>query len=604
MALLQLPQGAMRPTLLTGTAPLGRPGITAAVACSPAFSPASPMPVAISPTQHAGACRTVLSPMAPSAPARSQAAPPLQPQGPWVAPAAAVDPRARELWRRIDSEGQGSISAADFAAAVERDPEAAAFASRCGARASGSGRDAGRAFAAMAEGKERADFGDFEAQHRLAATIDRLPLPDAPRSSKRVFIISAGFGRLLRPAQSQLLEKAGYQIHWCTKPPNPETPNFQMGPHLQQIKSEIDEFKPDVVVCASKGGAYVVQLWETGLWLGATLMINFHPTCKRLPRGVPVVIAAGGDDEHYPAARGPLYQIMSTGTKSHSFLYYAAGSGPRLPPGFAHRMGDRHNMDTLLQNDCLPRLIDAALCPEGPEVHMTRTQAGLLAEGRLEAEGSLRQQLLQRLAGAESRGADRPLSPVEPGSQEFGWVAAAFGSQPKAASAYRFPSQVPFESARIAAVHRVEPGPAASSAGLRRLAELKGSLEDQGVPFEAHVHERWAFYNGCGAQAVSSGMQPQPLGAGPWGNGVYFARDAKYVVDSGTCRGADGSRTVLMCLLASGMPCVGDATRVGELPRRKGAAGYNCAVDSLSSPELYVVPDAGSALAAYLITLA
>merc|ERR1719356_774468 len=87
-------------------------------------------------------------------------------------------------------------------------------------------------------------------------------------------------------------------------------------------------------------------------------MINFHPTCKRLPRGVPVVIAAGGDDEHYSAARGPLYQIMSTGTKSHSFLYYAAGSGPRLPPGFAHRMGDRHNMDTLLQNDCLPRMGD------------------------------------------------------------------------------------------------------------------------------------------------------------------------------------------------------------------------------------------------------
>jgi len=77
------------------------------------------------------------------------------------------------------------------------------------------------------------------------------------------------------------------------------------------------------------------------------------------------------------------------------------------------------------------------------------------------------------------------------------------------------------------------------------------------------------------------------------------------VVDSGVCTGPDGSRTVLMCLLATGLPCVGDSARVGELPRRKGGAAYDCAVDSLSSPELYVMPHAGcSAVAAYLITLA
>ncbi|CAK0825023.1 unnamed protein product [Prorocentrum cordatum] len=195
-----------------------------------------------------------------------------------------------------------------------------------------------------------------------------MPPPGAPRSAKRVLIISVGFGRLLFPAQAQLVERAGYQIHWCTKPPNPETPNFAMGPHLQQIKSELDQFRPDLVMCASKGGAYVVGLWEAGLWLGPTLMINAHPTCVRLPRGVPVVLAAGGDDEHYPSTRKALHRLVATGTASHSFLYYAAGSGPRLPPGFAPRPGDRHNMDSLLQNDCLPRLMDAALCPEGAEV--------------------------------------------------------------------------------------------------------------------------------------------------------------------------------------------------------------------------------------------
>jgi hypothetical protein len=331
-------------------------------------------------------------------------------------------------------------------------------------------------------------------------------------------------------------------------------------------------------------------------------MINAHPACKRLPRGVPLVIAAGGDDEHYPSTRKILYQLMSTGTRSHSFLYYAAGSGARLPPGFALRMGDRHNMDSLLQNDCLPRLMDAALCPEGAEVHMTRTHVGLVQESRRQAERPLREHLLQRLAAEDRCDAVRPLSPVEPGSQEFGWVAAAFGSPPKAPSAYRLPSQVPSESVRIAAVHRVEHGHDTGAAALRRFDELRSSLEEQGVPFETDVHERWAFYHGCGAQALNDGLQP--LGAGPWGTGIYFARDAKYVVDTGSCRGADGSRTVLMCLLASGMPCVGDSTRAGELPHRRGALSYDCAVDSLSSPELYVVPHASSAVAAYLITLA
>jgi len=609
MSLLQLPLGAAQPKTVMGTARLAVPGITPASAYSPSLSPTSPLPrspVAVSPSPRSPAAvaafsaGTVIRQMPSNAPVHGQSSPPLQSQGPWVVPSAAVDPHARELWGRIDAEGKGAVSSAEFRAAVARDAEVAAHAARCGAD---------RAFEAMAEGKEQADFADFEAQHRLAAAIDRMPPSDAPRSSKRVFIISSGFGRLLRPAQTQLVERAGFKIHWCTKPPNPETPNFAFGPHLQQIKSELDEFKPDLVMCASKGGVYVVKLWDAGLWLGPTLMINAHPSCQRLPRGVPLVIAAGGDDEHYPSTRKILSQLMSTGTRSHCFLYYAAGSGTRLPPGFALRLGDRHNMDSLLSNDCLPRLMDAALCPQGAEVHMARTHVGLVSDSRLEAERPLREQLLQRLAACSGwlqrlTGLDSgvPLSPVEPGSDEFGWVAAAFRSPPKAPSAYRLPSQVPFESVRIAALHRVQHGPDAGAAALSRFAELRSSLERQGVPFEAEAHERWAFYHGCGAQGLSGGLQP--LAAGPWGAGIYFARDAKYVVDAGSCRGADGSRTVLMCLLASGMPCVGDAARGGELPRRRGAACYDCAVDSLSSPELYVVPRASSAVPAYLITLA
>jgi len=189
-----------------------------------------------------------------------------------------------------------------------------------------------------------------------------------------------------------------------------------------------------------------------------------------------------------------------------------------------------------------------------------------------------------------------------PGSQEFRLVAAAFGSAPREPSAYRFHGQVPWESVGIAAVHRVELGPAVSSASLERLAALRSSLEEQGLAFEADVHTRLAFYNGPGAQALSCGLQP--LCAGPWGAGIYFARDAKYTVDSGLCRGPDGSRTVLMCLLSTGVPCLGDASAGAGLPRRRGTSTYSCAVDSLSNPELFVVPCESAAQAAYLITLA
>ncbi|CAK0792523.1 unnamed protein product [Prorocentrum cordatum] len=404
-----------------------------------------------------------------------------------------------------------------------------------------------------------------------------------------------------------------------------------MGPHLQQIKSELDQFRPDLVMCASKGGAYVVGLWEAGLWLGPTLMINAHPTCVRLPRGVPVVLAAGGDDEHYPSTRKALHRLVATGTASHSFLYYAAGSGPRLPPGFAPRPGDRHNMDSLLQNDCLPRLMDAALCPEGAEVHLwppgpTRTHAALGSESRLRAERPLREALLQRLDAAQRRGAAAwPAPSVEPGSQEFGLVAAAFAAPPRAASAYRFRAAVPFEATRIAAVHRVEPRPDAAAAALRRLAELRGSLEQRGVPFEADVHARWAFYHGCGASALGAGLQHldggalkicdnQNMGARCFYNwlamlesvGCWHLLRARGEARGGQRRvhGARRLQTVLMCLLASGLPCVGEAAGGGELPLRGGAVAHDCAVDSAASPELYVVPRADSAVAAYLIVLA
>ena len=75
----------------------------------------------------------------------------------------------------------------------------------------------------------------------------------------------------------------------------------------QVLKQAIDEFAPHLLVCASKGGAYVTAVWQAGLWTGPTLIINRpgferrrhlssramlmrlaggrHPTLTSLPKG-------------------------------------------------------------------------------------------------------------------------------------------------------------------------------------------------------------------------------------------------------------------------------------------------------------------------------
>merc|ERR1711924_28109 len=77
------------------------------------------------------------------------------------------------------------------------------------------------------------------------------------------------------------------------------------------------------------------------------------------------------------------------------------------------------------------------------------------------------------------------------------------------------------------------------------------------------------------------------------GSGTYFARDAKYVVDSNFCTpSADGrgSKKMLLCLLLTGIPCLGDPQQNGVLPVRQKPHRYNSSVDSLSSPEVCAAP--------------
>ena len=87
-------------------------------------------------------------------------------------------------------------------------------------------------------------------------------------------------------------------------------------------------------------------------WDGATLMINVHPACRKLPKDVPVVIAHGANDTTFPRSREQLQHLVETGGHANALLYYTSGGGG--PP----RNADSHVMASLLVADCLPRLLD------------------------------------------------------------------------------------------------------------------------------------------------------------------------------------------------------------------------------------------------------
>uniref|UniRef100_A0A7S2LU42 Poly [ADP-ribose] polymerase n=1 Tax=Zooxanthella nutricula TaxID=1333877 RepID=A0A7S2LU42_9DINO len=531
----------------------------------------------------------------------------------------------RELYRRIDADGSGGVSKLELLDAVQRCREVAAL-----VLPDGDAKEVlndeetfelvKNVFERVAGGKKRFDYADFEAYFRRVEASGAVPFrATSDRASKRVLIIGPGFGRQMNPRQGAMIDEAGFQTQWCWEGlPNPEQPSFDVRPFLPKIKAAIDEFDPDVVACASKGGAYMAGLWAHNLWRGPSLLINAHPSCAKLPEGVPVVVCQGSNDEVYPTPRAKLEEVIATGTPNMVFLYYTANSG-KLPTGHLSRIGDQHNMQSILNHDCLPRLIDAALSPGGPELHVVRSWRDRLTEQRLAAEHSLGYSpdlLRKRWASPSHRGCDEhKLFEVPRSSEEFAHVAAVFKAQPREKPAYFLSPPETWERVRILKVERVENGALHDDCTVPYYRSLRRSIEDQGLEFEPGVHTSWAFH-GADADAIDSivsnpvaGFQPLTSGsrgASLWGSGTYFARDAKYVADGGFCGkpAADGTRRMLMCLLMTGMPCLGDPQHKGVLPFRNRPHRYNCSVDCLSSPEVYITQHSGASHASYLITFA
>lgn len=530
--------------------------------------------------------------------------------------------RLREAFDLIDADSRGCVSKLEFLTAVRMRSRVAALVlpgvdsgevmvdERC--------FDAvGTAFDAMAAGRRRIDFVDFQEFFRSAAEPPPCRQLSAWRSSRKVLVVGPGFGQHLNPRQGAMIAQSGYQVRWCSNLPNPEHPSFSAGPCLGALRACIEEFRPDVLVCASKGGVYVVELWQAGFWRGPTMMLNAHPSLREMPKGVPVVLAQGSNDEVYHKSRAELERLVATGTPDMCYLYYTANSG-ELSPGSFSRVGDHHNMESLLLHDCLPRLIDAALCPEGPELSMLRSWRDRLSELRREAEGWLGfcPQRLRRLWSAPAhvrRPRGQVLVEVPCNSEEFLRVSQLFRAAPAEPPAYILAPPVAWERVEVRRVERVENVEQATGGAQPYYNALLRSLQDQGMEMEPGVHTRWAFHGTDAVDSILSNPAAafQPLASGArhaslWGLGTYFARDAQYVADGQFCGppSADGTRRMLLCFLMTGMPCLGDPQHNGVLPQRRRPHRYGSSVDSMSSPEVFVIQHPNAALPAYLITFA
>jgi hypothetical protein len=530
--------------------------------------------------------------------------------------------RLQDAFARIDINGDGVASKLDLLCAVQSDPTVASMVFQ-GIPHERVKRNSfifdavEDVFEKISCGKKRIEYSDFikylSSDNSVVTRVPKLLRAryDVQRRACRALLIAPGFGQTLNPRQCQLVEQSGFQFEWLHLP-NPETPGWTIGSHLHTLKSALDRFRPNLVAGASKGGHYITAMWSTGLWRGPTLLLNAHPSLRELPKNVPVVVAHGSNDALYPRSRPDLEQLISTGSANMSFLYTTGDSG--MVGGQYARRGDGHDMESLLHNDCLPRLMDATLSSL-PEMYMMWSWRERLNQQRIQAEkwlGYSPEALRRFWVSSQHRGLDnQKIYEVPHGSDEFRMVATMFISSPKEQAYYQGVTDKTWPNCiGITKIERIENGLQEGGSAQPYFESLQKSVEEQGIGFELGLHTRWAFHGTSAIDSIVNNPMAafQPLMSGTrlgsvWGSGTYFARDAKYVIDSNLCQpDTEGSCKMLVCLLMTGMSCLGSPGHSGVLPYRQKPYRYNSSVDSLSSPEIFVMQHPGAAHPAYVVT--
>ena len=443
------------------------------------------------------------------------------------------------------------------------------------------------------------------------------------RKEKRVLIIAPGMGLKAHPAVGRMIWSAGFQVSVNYNIQNPEPlSSAEVQGQCNILVSDIQTFKPDAIICGSKGGRYLLDLWQKlqtqkiSGWNGAAVMINAYPACKKLPPNYPVVVVHGASDETFFRDRASLDTLISTGSHSKAFLYYTAGGGD--PP---HPSDNHDNLLTLLDNDCLPRLLDAVIdAPKGsgesinPEYNFISSWRMFLSERRCKAEdflGHRTDQLVLKLWENKTSPLVN-LEEVNVGSTERNAVEDIFLADPISRSFHAankgWPNPSATSKAKILSVLRVEN--AAQELSWRSKYEgLEMNLQSEGMNITAGVHTRWLFHGTNEDSLWNIVRNPQngfaPLAARDvalWGKGIYFARDSEYSDRFGWVVPAkDGTKYIILSLVLTGMSSLGSNQRSLHLQQRDGHRTYDSFVDMLSSPEIFVIGEGSNAYPAYVI---
>ena len=467
------------------------------------------------------------------------------------------------------------------------------------------------------------------------------PSRTAPdRHGKKVLAIGPGLGFLANPQQIASVERAGFDVRRLSCA-SPADKGFVMATAIRDVLDAITSFKPGVILCASKGGAYMVELWkrmeagEVPKDIGC-LMINAHPEATKLPEGVKVVLVQGSEEDVWPKPRfstdkkrdesgvvvmpdyskgekpDSLEALIRTGSPMLCLLYYTV-----TQEGHRERKGDSHNPASLLKYNCLPRLIDSLLSPY-PPFAFVESHACFTSEARCNHEKFLgfEPRSLRRFWASEGqKGCDEQKRfRVLQNSDEYKAVVGIFQGEPNVERFYS-PDYKIGERVKVAYIERIENGNMQESMDTL-YGNVKDSFERLKVSFQGGVHTRWLFH-GTGSAEVVTKIVEDPTGVGfsplaterhLWGKGTYFARDAAYCKDikvCDKCLDEEGHMMIIMCLVVVGVPCLGQETvATTELihpQMRPVKLRYTSMVDDLSNPEIYVVQAGQDIYPAYVI---
>jgi len=310
----------------------------------------------------------------------------------------------------------------------------------------------------------------------------------------------------------------------------------------------------------------------------------------------------------YRHGREDLEDLIRTGAAQKTFLYLSI-SGITVRPGKppqCTRMGDAHAApQSLCMNQCLPRLIDAAVSGR-PEDALHETWQLLTPEERKAGENYLGhdpQGLKRFWTGGPAPGGTGVRVKVTPDSDEWFAVQQIFDSNPEE-KAYEFGHDW---GKQIINIDRVQSAGQLEAADSHYLSVQK-SLGAQGTQFMNGVHARWLFHGSSAIDSIVSdslnGFKVTLSKTTMWGAGIYLARDAQYPDDHGFFGQprADGSKDMLLCLATTGMSILGDEAYAIKPYRAGTTQRYNSCVDSLSNPEIFVVNDSSALYPAYVIT--